>query len=69
MESKMLVLSRTAFVGSNSLTLGDGVTYPFVRIVVTQLTGNKVRIGIEAPPQIKIARTELLEAAEKTCAG
>jgi carbon storage regulator len=48
----MLVLSRRA---RESLQIGD------IRITVTRIDRNQVRIGIEAPPSVKIRRSELPE--------
>ena len=49
----MLVLSRTK---DEVITIGDDIT---VRIV--DVRGNRVRIGITAPPDVDVWRTELLE--------
>ena len=47
----MLVLTRkvgeTIMIGSN------------IRVVVTQVKGDKVRIGIEAPPDVRVDREEI----------
>ncbi len=48
----MLVLSRKV---GESFVVGDDVT-----ITVVNVGGNKVRIGIEAPPEISIVRSEVL---------
>jgi len=54
----MLVLSRktaqTVMVGSD------------IRITVVRLEGNQVRIGIEAPHDVRILRGELVEEGEET---
>lgn len=47
----MLVLSRKA---GQSIEIGEGIT-----VTVTQIKGNKVRIGISAPAEIPIHRREL----------
>ncbi len=47
----MLVLSRKT---GQSIEIGDGIT-----VTVTQIKGNKVRIGINAPAEISIHRHEL----------
>ena len=53
-EVPMLVLSRRR---SETLLLGAGV-----RITVLKVERNSVRLGIEAPEDVSIVRTELLEA-------
>jgi carbon storage regulator len=47
----MLVLTRE--IGS-SVRIGDDIT-----IVVLQVDGNQVRIGIDAPREVKVLRSEL----------
>ncbi len=47
----MLILSRRE---SESVHLGDDIVLTIVRV-----SGEKVRIGIEAPPHIKVLRNEL----------
>ncbi len=47
----MLILSRRE---SERVHLGDDIVLTIVRV-----NGDKVRIGVEAPPNIKILRTEL----------
>jgi carbon storage regulator len=47
----MLILSRRE---SECIHLGDDIVLTIVRV-----TGEKVRIGVEAPPHIKILRNEL----------
>ena len=49
----MLVLSRKV---SDSLTIGDGI-----KITVLKIERNQVRIGIEAPGNVVVLRSELLE--------
>ena len=49
----MLVLSRQK---DESIMIGDGI-----RITIVDVRGDKVRIGIEAPKDVKIFRTELYE--------
>lgn len=48
----MLVLSRKK---GQSIEIGDGIT-----VTITQIKGNQVRIGIEAPPEVRIHRNELV---------
>ena len=53
----MLILSRRE---SESVHLGDDIILTIVRV-----SGEKVRIGIQAPPHIKVLRNELeVEAPE-----
>ena len=47
----MLILSRRE---SESVHLGDDIVLTIVRV-----SGEKVRIGIQAPPHIKVLRNEL----------
>lgn len=47
----MLILSRKA---GESLVLDGGI-----EIKITEIYGDKVRIGIDAPPQVKVYRKEL----------
>jgi carbon storage regulator len=46
----MLVLTRKA---GEMIVIGGGV-----RIYIMEIRGNKVRVGIEAPPEILILREE-----------
>lgn len=50
----MLVLSRRA---SESIQIGERITVSVVRI-----EGDRVRIGITAPIEVRVVRSELLEA-------
>ena len=50
-DKTMLVLSRKA---GQSIEIGEGIT-----VTVTQIKGNKVRIGISAPAEVPIHRHEL----------
>lgn len=52
----MLVLSRKAL---QSVVIGDAV-----RVTVIRVEGNQVRIGIEAPRDVRILRGELLEEGD-----
>ena len=47
----MLILSRKA---GQSLVLGDGI-----EITITEISGDKVKLGISAPPEVKVYRKEL----------
>lgn len=49
----MLVLTRKS---GESITINDKI-----RIYVVEIRHNQVKLGIEAPPNIAIFRTELLE--------
>jgi carbon storage regulator len=57
----MLVLTRK--VGERIL-IGDNIVLTVVRV-----QGDKVRLGIEAPPQIAIQREELRERSRAAAAG
>ena len=48
----MLVLSRKA---GESLYIGDGIT-----VTVTSTSGGRVKLAIDAPPEVPILRGELL---------
>ncbi|WP_217596237.1 carbon storage regulator CsrA [Cohnella sp. GbtcB17] len=54
----MLVLSRKK---GQSILIGDGI-----EIVVVAVEGDQVKIGINAPPQIKVYRQEILEAIRES---
>lgn len=54
----MLVLSRKSM---QSVTIGSDI-----RITVIRLEGNQVRIGIEAPRDVRILRDELADGYEET---
>ncbi len=49
----MLVLTRRL---GESITIGDNI-----KIIVVDIDGNQVKLGIEAPRQIEIYREELYE--------
>jgi carbon storage regulator len=59
----MLVLSRKA---NESIKIGENIT-----VIVTGIRGDRVRLGIEAPADVKIMRTELgvLQKEEKRDEG
>ena len=48
----MLVLSRKK---GQTIEIGNGIT-----VTVTQIKGNQVRLGIQAPPEVPIRRNELI---------
>jgi carbon storage regulator len=54
----MLVLARRRNEG---IVIGDGIT-----VTVVELRGNQVRLGIEAPKQVRVLREELAEAEVET---
>jgi carbon storage regulator CsrA len=49
----MLVISRKQ---GEKLVIGNGIT-----VTIFQINGNRVSIGIEAPPEVPILRGELAE--------
>jgi carbon storage regulator len=51
----MLVLSRRR---DESIVVGDRIT-----VTVVEIRGNRVRLAIEAPKEIPVLRTELVDAA------
>lgn len=55
----MLVLSRKS---GEKIHVGPDIT-----ITVVQVQGNKARIGIDAPPDVRICRKEILRAREILC--
>lgn len=54
----MLVLSRKK---NESIVINDDV-----KIVVVEIRGDKVRLGIEAPKEVPVHRNEVYEAIRKT---
>ena len=52
-ENKMLVLTRRL---GEAITIGDNV-----KLIVVEIDGNQVKLGIEAPREIEIYREELFE--------
>lgn len=52
----MLVLTRQV---QESIQIGENV-----RVTVTKITGNRVRLGIEAPASMAIRRSEIAELVE-----
>ncbi len=53
----MLVLGRKP---GQSLRIGDGIT-----VTVLEVKGDMVRIGVEAPREVPVHRTEVYEAIKK----
>jgi carbon storage regulator len=60
-DSKMLVLSRKK---SDSILIDGGI-----KVTVLEVRGNVVRLGIEAPKEVSILRTELCEQASTFAAS
>ena len=56
-RNKMLVLSRKK---NESIIINDDIT-----IVVVEIRGDKVRLGIEAPKEVSIHRNEVYEAIQR----
>ncbi len=54
----MLVLSRKK---NESIVINDDIT-----IVVVEIRGDKVRLGIEAPKEVPVHRNEVYEAIRKS---
>ncbi len=52
----MLVLTRKL---GEKIHIGDGIT-----LTVLELRGNRVRLGIDAPSDVRVLRAELKEFAE-----
>jgi carbon storage regulator len=50
----MLVLSRKK---NESIVIND-----HIRIVVVEIRGDKVRLGVEAPPEVPVHRQEVYDA-------
>jgi carbon storage regulator len=56
-EAKMLVLSRKK---NESIIINDDIT-----IVVVEIRGDKVRLGVEAPKEVPVHRNEVYEAIRR----
>jgi carbon storage regulator len=56
-EFVMLVLSRK--VGER-IVIGDNVS-----VVINRIVGNRVSVGVEAPPEVRIRRGELIPFADE----
>lgn len=54
----MLVLARRRNEG---IVIGDGVT-----VTILEIRGNQVRLGIEAPKDVRVLREELTGAESET---
>lgn len=54
----MLVLSRKK---NESIVINDDIT-----IVVVEIRGDKVRLGVEAPKNVPVHRLEVYEAIKRT---
>ena len=52
----MLILTRKP---AERILIGDGIV-----IEIREVRGNQVSIGIEAPPEVKVLRGELVERQE-----
>lgn len=57
----MLVLSRHR---DEVIVVGD-----IVRITIVDIRGDKVRVGIEAPPEVPVHRLEVYEAIKRQQGG
>lgn len=53
----MLILSRKA---GQSLMFGDGI-----EITITEISGDKVKLGISAPADVKVYRKELYSTIQE----
>ncbi len=53
----MLVLSRQR---DESIIIGDNI-----KITIVDIRGDKIRIGIEAPPEVAVHRQEIYEAIQR----
>ena len=54
----MLVLSRKL---NETILIGDNI-----RVTLLGITGDKIKIGVDAPKDVKVFREELLEATKST---
>ncbi len=53
----MLVLSRQR---DESIIIGDNI-----KITIVDIRGDKIRIGIEAPPEVAVHRQEVYDAIQR----
>lgn len=60
----MLVLSRKK---NESIIIGDQAKVGFeINIVIVEIRGDKVRLGVEAPKEIPVHRQEVYEAIKRS---
>ena len=57
----MLVLSRKI---GESIEIGGGI-----RVTVTEVRGGRVRLSIQAPPDVRVFRKEILDAIANSSAS
>ncbi len=57
----MLILSRKK---NESIVINDDIT-----VTVVEIRGDKVRLGVEAPPDVPVHRREVYEAIRRTPPG
>ena len=57
-EQRMLVLSRKK---NESIVINDDIT-----IVVVEIRGDKVRLGVEAPKEVPVHRREVFDAIRRS---
>ena len=57
----MLVLSRKI---GESIEIGGGI-----RVTVTEVRGGRVRLSIQAPPDVRVFRKEILDAIANAAAA
>ena len=57
----MLVLCRRE---NESIVIGDRIT-----VTVIEIQGNRIRLGIEAPKEVRVLRTELVDAVAEVVAA
>lgn len=56
-ETRMLVLSRQR---DETIMIGDDI-----EITISEIRGDKVRIGIKAPPNVPVHRKEVYDAIQR----
>ena len=54
----MLVLSRSALVGKNAIVC-ETKSGEQIRVIVSEVKGDKVRLAIDAPRSVRVRRGEL----------
>jgi carbon storage regulator len=57
----MLVLTRKL---NESIKIGENIT-----ITIVDVSGGKVRIGVDAPKEIRVIRSEVYETEKQNCAA